>query len=59
VTIADPWHGSATLALHAPELAPLAPSEILGGQVNTVSWIKGGAKLVARRSDPFPRPVWG
>lgn len=59
VTIADPWHGSATLTLHAPELALLAPSEILGGQVNTVSWIKGGARLVARRSEAFPRPVWG
>ncbi len=59
VTISDLWHGEARLVLHAPELAPLAPSEILGGQINTVSWIKGGARLVARRSDPFPRPAWG
>ena len=59
VVIADPWHGPATLSLHAPELVPLAPREILGGQVNTVSWIKGGARLVAHSSAAFPRPVWG
>lgn len=53
------WHGRATLALHAPELAPLAPREILGGQVNTISWVKGGASPIARRSVPFPRPAWG
>lgn len=53
------WHGRATLTLQAPELAPLAPREILGGQVNTISWVKGGASLIARRAVPFPRPAWG
>jgi len=55
----DAFHGPATLALHAPELAPLAPREVLGGQVNTISWTKGGAELLARSTVPFPRPAWG
>ncbi|MBL8701372.1 MAG: acetoacetate decarboxylase family protein [Alphaproteobacteria bacterium] len=59
VKVEGHWHGPATLALHAPELAALAPNEILGGQVNTVSWIKGGATLVTRSTEPFPRPAWG
>jgi hypothetical protein len=32
---------------------------VLGGQVNTISWTKGGAELLARSSVPFPRPAWG
>jgi acetoacetate decarboxylase len=59
VTPGEAWHGAATLALQAPELAALAPREVLGGQVNTISWVKGGAELIARRSVPFPRPAWG
>jgi hypothetical protein len=46
------FHGPATLALHAPELVPLRPTEILGGRVNTVSWTKDRATLVARRVVP-------
>jgi hypothetical protein len=59
VTPGEAWHGEASLDLRAPELAPLAPRAVLGGQVNTISWIKGGAELIARRSTPFPRPAWG
>lgn len=44
------WSGTATLALHAPELQPLAPFTVLGGRLNTVSWTKNHARLVARRT---------
>ena len=49
VVVADMFHGPATLSLSAPELLPLAVSEVLGGRVNTVSWTKDKARLVARR----------
>lgn len=49
VAIGHVMRGAATLRLGAPELAALAPREVLGGRVNTVSWTKDRAELVARR----------
>jgi acetoacetate decarboxylase len=59
VAAAEAWHGAARLVLHAPELAALAPRAVLGGQVHTISWIKGGAERLACRTTPFPRSAWG
>jgi acetoacetate decarboxylase len=48
VAIADVFHGAATLNVSAPELQPLAVTQVLGGRVNTVSWTKDTARLLAR-----------
>ena len=52
--IADLWHGPATLRLEAPELAPLAVEQVLGGRANTVSWIKDESRLLRRVIEAFP-----
>ncbi|MEM8854977.1 MAG: acetoacetate decarboxylase family protein [Pseudomonadota bacterium] len=48
---ADVFSGAASLTLHAPELQAFAPSRILGGRVNTISWTKNRSRLVRRRVD--------
>jgi acetoacetate decarboxylase len=54
VTIANAYSGSATLDLHAPELAPLGTPEPLGGQVHAVSWTKALAQRLASERLPPP-----
>ena len=44
--------GTAGLTLFAPELLPLAPREILGGRINTISWTKNRSRLVRRAVVP-------
>ena len=44
--------GTAGLTLFAPELLPLAPREILGGRINTISWTKNRSRLVRRAVAP-------
>lgn len=42
------FSGPAMVECHAPEIAALAPHEIVGGRVNTISWTKNRSRLVRR-----------
>ena len=58
VTVTGIHSGPATLALYAPELAVLRPTEALAGQVHAVSWIKQSAERLVRHTAKSGDESW-